>query len=110
MTFLTPWLLAFALTQAIEVPLYAVFLKLPWRLRCAAAFGASALTHPYVWFILPPLLVPKLGYWGYVALVEVLVVIVEAAVFLCLGVPRRRAFLVALAANALSFLAGLLLL
>jgi hypothetical protein len=40
------WLTAFIFTQLIEVPIY--FRALPCSLL--AAFGASAITHPIVWF------------------------------------------------------------
>jgi hypothetical protein len=44
---LAAWLRAFLFTQLVEVPLYMR------GLRCSffAAFGASALTHPIVWFL-----------------------------------------------------------
>lgn len=57
---LLDWFLAFVLTQAIEVPIYLRFC-LPQpplrsaRIRFAIAFGASALTHPLLWGLLPPL-------------------------------------------------------
>jgi len=44
------WALAFALTQAIEVPIYTRGAKA----RPLVAFGASAITHPVVWFVMPP--------------------------------------------------------
>lgn len=44
------WLAAFALTQAIEVPLY---LRLTVPRRPWVAFGASAWTHPLLWFAWP---------------------------------------------------------
>jgi hypothetical protein len=41
------WLVAFAVTQAVECPLYVrVF-----RVRLGVAFGASAITHPFVCFV-----------------------------------------------------------
>lgn len=46
---LARWLLAFAVTQAVEMPLYWLALRVPWRV----AFFASALTHPVVWFVFP---------------------------------------------------------
>lgn len=50
------WLSAFAFTQAIEVPIYFVLLRGTGRSparRLAIAFGASAITHPIVWWLLP---------------------------------------------------------
>lgn len=43
------WALAFALTQAIEVPIYVAGA----RLRPGRAFAASAITHPVAWFVAP---------------------------------------------------------
>jgi hypothetical protein len=44
---LAAWLKAFLFTEMVEVPLYmrALGVSLP------VAFGASALTHPIVWFV-----------------------------------------------------------
>jgi len=43
------WLGAFAITQLVEVPIYARALKG----HLGVAFAASALTHPVVWFAFP---------------------------------------------------------
>jgi hypothetical protein len=104
------WLLAFGLTHAVEVPIYLALLRLPWGRRFGAAFGATTLTHPCVWFVLPGLLVPWVGYWGYVAVAESFAVLVEALLCSGLGTRRRRAFTASLFANAASFGVGLLLL
>lgn len=48
------WLLAFVLTQAIEAPIYLRFcVPRPVRGRLWVALGASAWTHPLLWFALP---------------------------------------------------------
>jgi hypothetical protein len=114
------WLAAFVFTQAVEVPIYALAQRMihpskdgatpppsrasAWAWRVALAFGASALTHPIVWFVLPPTS-RWLGYWGYVALAEAFAVLAEAAYFRALGLPR--ALLWALGANAASAGLGL---
>lgn len=55
---LSDWWWAFVLTQAIEAPLYA---RWAWGLGCRGwrvggwALCASTLTHPIVWFVIPPL-------------------------------------------------------
>ena len=99
---MTRWLLAFALTQLVEVPLY---------LRAGAsgrtAFLASTLTHPVVWFGFPLLRRLGLGYWGMVGVAEVFAVAAEALWLRAHGV--RRALAWSLAANVASFLTGLLL-
>jgi hypothetical protein len=48
---LANWAFAFLFTQAIEIPIY----MRGARMRPLAAGGASALTHPVVWFAMPPL-------------------------------------------------------
>ena len=54
---LVGWVMAFALTQAIEVPIYVRSMRPRWSSRraLAVAFGASSITHPIVWFVLPSL-------------------------------------------------------
>ena len=50
------WPTAFLLTQAIEMPFYlSAGRAWPWKKRLLVAFGASALTHPFVWFVFPEL-------------------------------------------------------
>jgi len=104
------WLLAFGLTHAVEVPIYLALLRLPWGRRLGAAFGTTTLTHPCVWFVLPGLFVPWLGYWGYVVVAESFAVLVEALLCCGLGTTLPRAFTASFVANAASLGAGLLLL
>lgn len=94
------WLAAFVFTQLVEVPIYAVGL----RATIPAAFGASALTHPIVWFVLFPLLPLSHGWLTVVA--EIFAVAVESAYFAVLF-RRRRAWAWALLANAASLGTGL---
>jgi len=107
---LLDWALYFFITQAIEVPVYVATLPDPSRPRRALiGFGASALTHPIVWFVLKPLLLRPLGFGAYAAFAETFAVLAEAAYLAGLfRVPARRALLCALAANGASFAAGLL--
>lgn len=104
------WPVAFALTQAIELPFYAVAAgterEQPVSRRLLVGFGASALTHPWVWFVLPPYLQPSLGYWGYACVVEIAVVLVETAYLRGMGWDRRRALVRAVFANLVSAVAG----
>ena len=92
---LTAWLSAFLFTQCVEMPIYARFARSGW----AAAFGASALTHPIVWFVIPSL-VPG-DYWVMVAVAETFAVLAEA-VYLRFGFQVRRAFAWSLLANIAS--------
>lgn len=98
--------MAFLLTESIEVPLYLYGMRgdspLHWRL--AAAFGASAVTHPAVWFVFPALSLP---YWAYFAIAETFAVVVEWLYLRAFGVPN--ALLLSLLANATSAGVGLIL-
>lgn len=98
------WLIAFAFTQIVEVPIYL------WALRghnpslakrLGLAFGASAITHPVVWFVFP-LLVPH--YWVMVLCAEAFAVLAEAAWFAAFSLPRALAW--AFAANGASVVLG----
>lgn len=71
-----------------------------------AAFGASALTHPIVWFGFFHPVVPG-SYWGKVVAAELFAWLGEAAYFR-LVCKSKRAWLWSLAANAASFSLGLL--
>lgn len=101
---LREWLLAFVLTQAIEAPLYARF-ALSGARRLPRALVPSALTHPVVWFVIPPLWAGS--YAGLVAVCEVFAVIAEAAALRVLGARRPLAW--SLAANAASLAVGMAL-
>lgn len=115
---LDTWFKAFVLTQFIEVPLYARALSRAPRLSddsfrspfsiqfLFTAFGASAITHPFVWFVFPRLLAHQ-PYWLYFLTAESFAVILEAWYLKSFGV--RRFFIWSLLTNALSAGIGLLL-
>jgi hypothetical protein len=72
------WLGAFGFTQAVEMPIYW-FAHRRTRgraLRLLKCFGASALTHPIVWFVIPRAW--SGSYWGMVAIAEAFAVIAES--------------------------------
>ena len=48
---LAHWAFAFLFTQVVEIPIYMRGL----RVGPVKAFGASAITHPVVWFVIPHL-------------------------------------------------------
>ncbi len=99
---LKAWLAAFAFTQLIEVPLYLAATGRRW----VAAFGASLITHPIVWFVFPRYW-PR-GHWeSMVACAELFAVAIEAAWLASFGVKRPIEW--AFAANAASFVTGLAL-
>lgn len=95
------WLLAFAFTQLVEVPLYRYVLGC----SLARAFGASALTHPVIWFVLFPLL----G-WDHVAKVWLAEAFAWSAETLWFArtYGLGRSAMASLSANAASFALGML--
>lgn len=109
------WLYAFLFTQAVEIPIYIHGL----RARPHEAFSASLLTHPIVWFVIPPafegfylsFLAPHPflwmssgpRYWAMVLVAETFAVLVEAAYFKALkkSRPLRWAFIANLSSVSL---------
>lgn len=114
---LAHWAFAFIFTQIVEVPIYVRGL----RVSPLKAFGASALTHPVVWFVIPAVwaalyrfaaradsrfvLSPTAQFWGYGVLAEGFAVAAEAIYFHALGAKKTLRW--ALLANATSALIGL---
>ena len=97
--FLARWAVAFALTQAIEMPVYWRALPgRPRRERLALAFGASGLTHPAVWFVIPSH--AAISGVPTVLVAEAFAVLAEAAWLGALGVRQPLAW--SLLANGLS--------
>lgn len=107
---MTRWLFAFVFTQLVECPLYwSAMDDREWsnRKKLLIAFGASAITHPFVWFGFPLLwaVTGRIGgYWGMVAAAETFAVVVEGVYLWRLGV--RNALLWSLGANAASVTMG----
>ena len=102
------WIDAFALTEVIEAPIVVAALRSAaeprgWGRALAIALGASALTHPVVWFAFPRL-VPE-PYWAMLATAEVFAVGAEALYLRGFKLPR--ALETSLIANAASFGVGL---
>ena len=95
------WFRAFLFTQIVECPIYMRGLRCPlW-----AAFGASALTHPIVWFVFPAL-------WpgGYLSMLFGAELFAWAAETIWLKANRvERAALWSFIANAASFCIGMAL-
>ncbi len=92
------WLLAFAFTQAVEIPIYRRAGAPLW-----VAFGASALTHPVVWFVFPR---AGLEWIWMVVWAETFAWLLEALWLRWHGV--RRPLLWSLAANGASLSLGLI--
>ena len=68
------WVRAFVFTRIIEVPIYMQGVPGPRWKAALIGFGASALTHPVVWFGFP-----RWGHpcWRMVFVAEVFAVVVE---------------------------------
>lgn len=101
--YLLAWLRAFVFTQAIEMPVYRATLRAPW----VRAFGASAVTHPVVWFFFFHPDFPLHDYDTRVVLAESFAVLAETAWFTGLRGPWR-AFGASLLANGASAGLGML--
>ncbi len=118
------WLSAFLFTQTVEIPVYVLVIRHALReghvarprrlpLQLALAFGASAITHPVVWFVIPRLAPsfadPSAAYLEYVFRAEAFAFIVEAFYFhMIQGVSIWRALGWSFLANGLSAGAGFL--
>jgi hypothetical protein len=109
------WVWAFLFTQVIEIPIYMRGLSVkPYE-----AFGASALTHPIVWFVIPSLvyhlydflhslypafqLASAPRYWVMVVIAEIFAVVAEAIYFRVIGKEKtwRWSFLANMASVSL---------
>jgi hypothetical protein len=111
------WFHAFLFTQAVEVPVYVFGAKTRWD----EGFAASAITHPFVWFVIPdlfdklylglfaphPSLLLSEGtrYWLMVLVAETFAVLVEGTYLRWLEKPRP--YLWSLVANMASVALGL---
>jgi hypothetical protein len=104
--YVTSWALAFLLTQIIEIPIYLRAQRSTAPRALFVAFGASAITHPFVWFVFPDLL-EDLDQWQMIAVAEVFALTVEALWLRLFKVKRPLGW--SLAANGASFGVGLLL-
>lgn len=99
-SYVIAWAWAFAFTQAIEIPVYRRLLDC----GIVRAFGASALTHPLIWWLFPHSQVP---YVVAVTVAELFAWLVEAAYF-AWQYGIRRALFASLIANGASFVLGMI--
>jgi hypothetical protein len=96
--------MAFLLTQIVEVPLYRWLAPVTWP----KSFSLSAVTHPAVWYVIPPLCYGwGLSYHAMIWIAELFAWSVEAAMLRGYGVRWRRALVVSLCANGASVLVGM---
>ncbi len=101
------WAAAFAVTQLVEVPIYLRAQRASGAsplLRLAVALGASASTHPIVWFVVPRMWRGH-SYLAMVLFAETFAVLAEALWLSRFQVPRALAW--SFAANAASVAVGL---
>jgi hypothetical protein len=97
------WLLALAITQIAEVPVYLALTRVGvWR-----ALSLSFVTHPVVWFVIVPLCT-SMGMTSLqmFVLAELFAWVTEAALLRSYGVRWRLALLASLVANATSVTVG----
>jgi hypothetical protein len=114
MLYETQFLLALAITILTEVPVLIALIRFAFRenrisIRRIFFIGAlcTALTLPYLWFVLPPFV--DAAYYPLIG--ELLVVLVEAGLLnQLLGLDVKRAAACSLIMNAMSFGIGLLIL
>ncbi|MCX5212913.1 hypothetical protein OG689_27180 [Kitasatospora sp. NBC_00240] len=108
-----PYLLAFALTLLVEVPLYVASLSLgqvrPAR-AAAAAVAVNCATHPPLWWFLGRFTgSTAAAYWTALTLAELAVLTMEAALIGRLaGCRGPLPYAASFTANAASVLAGIL--
>ncbi|NUT37581.1 MAG: hypothetical protein HOV79_31440 [Hamadaea sp.] len=107
-----PYPAAFAVTLAVEIPVYAFALRLGWDVRwrraLLCALGVNVATHPALWWLLTP--------WSRTPAYPLIMVGTEGAVclveaaLLAWWLGRRDPLLavLAVAANAASVTAGLI--
>ncbi len=96
------WAVAFVWTLAIELPIYALVLAPVLRARWSAValtLACNLATHPILWLALAAL--PR-G-WTAIAVGELTVTLVEAAIAAAVTRAPARATIAALLANAASF-------
>ncbi|MCA9668751.1 MAG: hypothetical protein KC503_24325 [Myxococcales bacterium] len=114
---LSKWLVAFALTLAIELPLYWLLLRraLGDARALGVGVGVNLATHPALWYLMPRFL--PYGLW--LAVSETLVFVLEGLLVafalrsrtpLGTAAATTRGLGIALLVNAISTALGLLLL
>jgi hypothetical protein len=114
MLYETRFLLALVTTWAIEIPVLLVLIRIVFRdkaqplVRIIYIGGfCTAITLPYLWFVLPPFI--DAAYYPLIG--ETLVFLTEAAILnLLLGLNPKVAVVCSLVMNAASYGLGLILL
>jgi len=105
------YLLALAVTLAVEVPLVTLALvglwRVPLRRAVTAAVAVNLATHPVLWWSLAPW-TDRPWYPAAVVVAEILACVVEFALLArVLGTDRRLLAVLCVGVNAASLAAGL---
>ena len=107
-----PWLSAFLVTQLVEGPIYALWMRRDFHLFPALIRSAAlqVTTHPLLWLVFFDVMAVFGGYAPTVIVAEICVVAVEGALLAWMwpAASWRRAYAAALTANAVSTVVGLL--
>jgi hypothetical protein len=114
MLFQTQFFLALFIAWVIEIPVLFGLIRivyqnntLSWRRIIFVGLLSSALTLPYLWFVLPPYV--NLAYYTIIG--ETLVIIVEAIILnQVLGLQPKSAVICSVAINIASYALGIFLL
>lgn len=114
MLFQTQFFLALVTTWVIEIPVLFVLIRLGFRIKdisrsriVFAGILCTALTLPYLWFILPPYV--NLAY--YTVIGETFVIVVEAVILnRVLGTNPKISVVCSVCMNIASYVLGLFLL
>jgi len=114
MSYEQKFLVALFLTLIVEVPLVLFFVRYIYKHKNIGISNiifigilASALTLPYLWFVLPTFISNQVAYQ---IIGEFLVILIEASIYYkLLKLKTAEALLVSLVANIASVVLGLLL-
>ncbi len=114
MLYETKFLVSLGVTSLIEVPIVVGLVKFvfaekknSWNRVIGFAILASALTLPYLWFVLAPFVDARY----YLEIGEFLVFLIEGILFWWgLNLKWYKAFVVSFAANLISYYLGLYIL
>ena len=105
------WIMAFTLTQVIEITVGMLFWKdekVSSIRKIATLFGASLITHPMVWFVFPEIRDEGgYSYGEYLLMAESYAYGVEALYYYAFRI--KRPILLSVLANSCSFLTGVFL-
>lgn len=106
------WVIAFAWTLWIEVPLYLIALrhtKIDFAQAFTIAIAVNVFTHPALWYIFPRFDIVG-GWWTWLVIAEACVSLVEGLVIGLAIDHLQKGVIIALVVNMLSTTWGLLFL